>query len=93
MPETPTDVIVPSNEFISFNTASGVAVGTATTCINKGASPILIIESATKPDDDATIGVRATSLELDYAIFEIVAGSLEIWLKADEGNCPVTYSV
>lgn len=93
MPETPNDVSISSTEFVSFNTLSGLPVGTATRVVNKGSSNLLVIESATKPADASTIGTPVSATDEDYAIFEITSGSLEIWIKANPFPSIVTYSV
>ena len=80
MPNTLPDVVVPFDDFISVNTESGIAVGTAITIQLKSTSWVRLVESDTKPDPSVTnIGVILSNLSSPYAIADITSGSGEIW--------------
>ncbi len=88
MAQTLPDVVAPSDDFISVNAATGIAVGTAITIQAKSTSWVRLVESATKPDPtDTSIGVILSNLSYPYAIADITTGSLEIWaISTREGQ-------
>ncbi len=82
------DVVVPFDDFISVNTESGIAVGTAITIQLKTTSWVRLVESSSKPDPSVTnIGVILSNLSYPYAIADITSGSEEIWaISTREGQ-------
>jgi hypothetical protein len=81
MAQTNPDITIPTEDFVSINTLSGIAVGTAMTITNKSSSYILLAEG-TKPAATSEDGVLVSPMSDTYAIADIPSGSLEIWAKS-----------
>ena len=90
MAETIADIIIGSDEFVSLNSLSGIAVGIEYTIQNKGSNAILLIESAVKPSATITDGALLTTADMNYAVALIPAGSLEIWARSQQSTSKVT---
>jgi len=75
------NIIAPSDEYVSANTLSGIAVGTAFWMQNKGFYATHMIESATKPANDSTEGLVFGNIHSNINGPKISAGSLEIWIR------------
>lgn len=86
MPEYIPDLPIPSDEFVSINSLSGVAVGTAMTIQSKSALWVRLVESATKPLSTITDGVLMSSLYQNYAIATVKTSSLEVWAITVSSN-------
>lgn len=73
------DISIPSSEYVSLNTLSGVSAGTAFTVQSKGTVWVRLVESATQPANTVEDGVILTNLTQSYATATIKLGSLSIW--------------
>ena len=82
MAATIPDIVVPYNDWLDLNTASGIAVGTAMIIKNKSQTSVRIQEGTTKPDANSTDGEVLTSMALDYAGARVKSNSLKIWVKS-----------
>ena len=67
------DILVPSDEYISLNVASGIPVGSGFVLQLKGSTPLRIIESSTKPLPSDMSGQVLEDLG------EVLKDSLEVW--------------
>ncbi|APC44418.1 hypothetical protein [Pseudoalteromonas phage PH357] len=75
------DITIPSDDFISINTQSGLAVGTAIEIQLKGVSPVVIYEGSVKPLATVSDGKAVTNLKTGYAVIYVTGGSEEIWAR------------
>lgn len=73
------DITVTSDDFISLNTASGLAAGTLMNVQLKTTSWIRLIQSSTKPDPSSEDGLILTNLSYNYAVATVLAGGDEVW--------------
>lgn len=81
------DITVPSNDWISVNNTSGIAVGTAFDLQVKSSTGILLREDTVKPNATDNNGRVVSSLRYNYAVATIEAGSEEVWAKCiDSGK-------
>ncbi|UNY40442.1 hypothetical protein KLEP7_gp194 [Pseudaeromonas phage vB_PpeM_ KLEP7] len=88
MAQTINDIKVPSTDWVSVNTLSGLSIGTSILIQNKAPAWILLYESATKPNAALKDGSLLTNLEGQEPSKMISSGSLEIWAKSTiEGCC------
>lgn len=71
-----------SEGWISLNTHTGLAIGTAMTLENLGHFPILLCESATEPTDESAILMLEITRHSGLAAAQVATGSLEIWQKS-----------
>jgi len=81
MAQTPPDITVTTADWLSLNTASGFAVGTAFSVLNKSTHDILLSEG-TKPTADSLDGVFLLGVDTAYAFTTMPTGSLEVWARA-----------
>ena len=79
MAQTLPDLIIPSDQYVSINSLSGVAVGEKMLLQLKGSSWLKIAESAAQPAADSDDGLIISNLDYAYALAEIRKGSLEVW--------------
>ena len=79
MPEYIPDLIIPSDQYVSINSLSGVAVGTAMTIQLKSNDWVRLVESATQPASTVTDGIQMSNMYSNYAVATTKTLSLEIW--------------
>jgi hypothetical protein len=73
------DLVIPSDQYVSINTLSGISVGTTMEIQLKTNDWVRLIESATQPANNVTDGIIISSMYHNYATATIKALSLEIW--------------
>lgn len=81
------------NDWVSINSTTGIAVGTAMSIQNKSTTWVLLQESSTKPNIASNNGILITDLFHQEPSKEVLSGSLEIWAKSTVTNRPATLSV
>lgn len=80
MPTIP-DITIPSDDFVSVNTLSSVAVGTEIQLQLKGTFFVYLQESDTKPDAGSTDGILMSTVYENANTARIPSGSGEIWAR------------
>lgn len=80
------DITIPSDEYVSINTLSGVDIGTEMVLQLKSTVWIRLVESATKPAASVEDGLLMSNLTQNYASATIRAGSLEVWAISTKTN-------
>ena len=73
-----TQIIIPSTQWVSVNTLTGVPVGTAMELTITSTYPVQLWEG-TQPAADFRGGKPTTNMARPYASPEITVGSDEIW--------------
>lgn len=86
MANTIPDIIVPSTNFVSINTLSGIVVGNAMTFQNKGSVDLYIVENTTQPAATVTDGLILSHFNRAYSTGGSTTGSNEIWVKSVSGT-------
>ncbi len=89
MSEQIANVKVEDKEYISISAATGISVGTGMYIQNRGFKTLTMIESATQPEFADDRGVTLTALSGDYAAVSVGAGSLDIWVKCNDGRTKI----
>jgi hypothetical protein len=87
------DITVDSTEYVSVNTLTGIAVGTAMSILNKTTNWTRVQEIVAKPADTDTAGVLISSMSESYARADVALGSSEIWVRVAEEGRVATLSV
>lgn len=80
------DITIPSNDYVSLNSLSGVPVGTAMTVVLKSTNSINLYEGTTKPAATVRDGKPLLNMYTNYAEGFIETGSEEIWAICISGN-------
>ncbi len=83
---TPTDITVTGEDFVSVNEVAGVPVGTALELQTKCASAVIVQRKEGKPSATDDNGRVMKSVKNASSIYQIGAGSEEVWLRLNTDN-------
>ncbi len=78
-----------NQDWISINTLASISNGTRIKIQNRANSRNILKENATKPLQGDSVGEIITTLEDREPSKEIVAGSGEVWVRAENYGSPV----
>lgn len=80
------DVTVTSDEFISLNSETGIAVGAAMQIQLKGVTWVYLVQSVAQPANTVTDGSLLSNMSDPYATAAVLAGGEEVWCRASLPN-------
>ncbi len=83
---TPTDITVTGEDFVSVNEVAGVPVGTALELQTKCASAVIVQRKEGKPSATDDNGRVMKSVKNASSIYQVRAGSEEVWLRLNTDN-------
>lgn len=78
------DITIPSDQYVSVNSLTGIAAGTAIEIQLKGVTWVYLQTSVAQPSNDSTDGSLLTNLSYSYGTALITAGDDEVWARSTE---------